>query len=210
MSMLSKGLRKLGRGAKKLVTHPREALGNIGKDLGKGWEAVDDYALPAAGFMLAGPGGAAAGAAAARGIGDGRFDPGATLTAGARGYALGQAGQMAGLGGGGSGIRALGGGGAANAATAAPNAGFSWGGAARNAGQWALDNPELLAGALSTAGGLDAQRKAGRNERKMMELIEREYAERAPLRQLGLRNLTREMEPLDLSVFRNSQNPFSG
>lgn len=215
MSWLSKGLKKLGKGAKKL-----------GKNLGKGWEAIDDYALPAVGFALGGPGGAALGAAAARGIGDGRFDPGATLGAGAKGYAMGQLGSMAGLQGG-QGLRPLGssaaslarnpmaaasnvmGGGGAGGAAPAAGGGFSLGGAAQNVGRWALQNPELIAAGASTIGGLDAQRKAGRNEKKQAQLIEQSWNDRAPLRALGLRNMTRELDPLDLSVYRNAQNPFS-
>lgn len=96
MSWLSKQIKSVGKVAKK-----------AGKAIGKGWEAIDDYALPAVGFALGGPGGAALGSAAARGIGDGKFDPKATLMAGAKGYGMGVAGSAAGLAGG-KGFQALG------------------------------------------------------------------------------------------------------
>lgn len=96
MSWVSKGLKKLGKGVKK-----------VGKQVGKAWEKVDDFALPAIGFALGGPGGAALGAAAARGIGDGKFNAGETLKAGVKGYALGSVGQAAGLTGG-QGLKTLG------------------------------------------------------------------------------------------------------
>ena len=96
MSWLSKGLKKAGKGLKK-----------VGKAIGKGWEAIDDFALPAVGFALGGPAGAALGSAAARGIGDGKFNAKATLGAGLKGYALGGLGQAAGMTGG-QGFRALG------------------------------------------------------------------------------------------------------
>lgn len=96
MSWLSKQIKSVGKVAKK-----------AGKAIGKGWEAIDDYALPAVGFALGGPGGAALGAAAARGIGDGKFDPKATLMAGAKGYGMGALGSAAGLTGG-QGLRTLG------------------------------------------------------------------------------------------------------
>ncbi len=96
MSWLSKQIKSVGKVAKK-----------AGKAIGKGWEAIDDYALPAVGFALGGPAGAALGSAAARGIGDGKFDPKATLMAGAKGYGMGVAGSAAGLAGG-KGFQALG------------------------------------------------------------------------------------------------------
>mgnify|MGYP003403824359 FL=1 len=96
MSWLSKQIKSVGKVAKK-----------AGKAIGKGWEAIDDYALPAVGFALGGPGGAALGAAAARGIGDGKFDPKATLMAGAKGYGMGALGSAAGLTGG-QGLKTLG------------------------------------------------------------------------------------------------------
>lgn len=96
MSWLSKGLKKAGKGLKK-----------VGKAVGKGWEAIDDYALPAVGFALGGPAGAALGSAAARGIGDGKFNAKATLGAGLKGYAMGQLGSVAGLKGG-QGVKVLG------------------------------------------------------------------------------------------------------
>ena len=96
MSWLSKGLKKVGKTVKK-----------VGKGVGKAWEKIDDIALPAVGFALGGPAGAALGAAAARGIGDGKFDAKATLMAGAKGYAGGQVAGMAGLKGG-QGLKVLG------------------------------------------------------------------------------------------------------
>ena len=53
MSWLSKQIKSVGKVAKK-----------AGKAIGKGWEAIDDYALPAVGFALGGPAGAAAAAVA--------------------------------------------------------------------------------------------------------------------------------------------------
>lgn len=96
MSWVSKQLKSVGKVAKK-----------AGKAIGKGWEAIDDYALPAIGFALGGPAGAALGAAGARAIGDGKFDAKATLLAGAKGGAMGALGSAAGLAGG-SGLKALG------------------------------------------------------------------------------------------------------
>ena len=96
MSWLSKQIKSVGKVAKK-----------AGKAIGKGWEAIDDYALPAVGFALGGPAGAALGSAAARGIGDGKFDPKATLLAGAKGYGMGALGSAAGLTGG-QGLKTLG------------------------------------------------------------------------------------------------------
>lgn len=96
MSWLSKGLKKVGKVAGKGL-----------KAVGKGWEKIDDFALPAIGFALGGPAGAALGSAAARGIGDGKFDPKATLIAGAKGYGAGALGSAAGLTGG-QGLKALG------------------------------------------------------------------------------------------------------
>lgn len=78
-SWLKKQVRSVGKVVKKSA-----------KAFGKGWEAIDDYALPAVGFALGGPAGAAAGSAAARTIGNGRFNAKATLLAGAKGYAGGQ------------------------------------------------------------------------------------------------------------------------
>lgn len=96
MSWLSKQVKSIGKVAKKGL-----------KAVGKGWEAIDDYAAPAIGFALGGPAGAALGSAAARGIGDGKFDPKATLIAGAKGYGAGALGSAAGLTGG-QGLKALG------------------------------------------------------------------------------------------------------
>ncbi len=96
MSWVSKGLKKLGKGVKK-----------VAKGAGKVWEKIDDVALPAVGFALGGPAGVALGSAAARGIGDGKFNAKATLGAGIKGYALGGIGQAAGAVGG-KGFEALG------------------------------------------------------------------------------------------------------
>jgi hypothetical protein len=215
MSWLSKGLKKAGKGLKKL-----------GKNAGKVWEAVDDYALPAVGFALGGPAGAALGSATARGIGDGKFNPKAVAGAGLKGYAMGQLGSMAGLQGG-QGLRSLGssagnmvrnpgaiasnvmGGGPAANISPAASSGGGWTGGLQKLGRFALDNPELIGAAASTIGGLDAQRKADRNEKKQMQLIEAEWARREPLRTRGFDYLNREPTPLDLSVYRNSANPFS-
>lgn len=99
--------KKLAKGAKKLVTNPGGWAKNVGKDFGKGFEAVDDIALPVLGFATMGPAGAALGSAAARGIGNGKFDPKAVAMAGLKGGALGMLGGAAGLQGG-QGLGALG------------------------------------------------------------------------------------------------------
>lgn len=95
MSWVSKQLKS----AKKVVK-------KVAKGAGKVWEAVDDVALPAIGFALGGPAGAALGAAGARAIGDGKFNAKATIGAGIRGGAMGAIGSAAGLTGG-KGIDAL-------------------------------------------------------------------------------------------------------
>lgn len=123
---------------------------------------------------------------------------GAALVAG--GSYLANAG---GAGGASNGVRPLG-------SSAAPSSGGGGiGGGLRSLGSWASKNPELILGAGSLLSGLDASRKSARNERKELELVEQLWNERAPLRALGLRNMSREMEPLDLSVYRNAANPFT-
>jgi hypothetical protein len=71
--------KKAVKGAGRLVTNPGKAIKNIGKSAGQAWEAVDDVALPALGFAVGGPMGAALGGGLSRGIGDGKFNLGATL-----------------------------------------------------------------------------------------------------------------------------------
>ena len=91
------------RGAVNIVKNPKKGLRNLGKS----WEKVDDIVLPAVGFAIGGPAGAGLGAAAARGIGDGKFNAGQTLKHGALGYAGGAA--LQGLGGFGGAASKLGG-----------------------------------------------------------------------------------------------------
>lgn len=208
-------LKGLGRGIKK-----------VGKAIGKGWEKIDDIALPAVGFALGGPAGAALGSAAARGIGDGKFNAGATLGAGVKGYAMGQLGSMAGLNGG-SGIKALGGsaknalmspGGTAGnvlrsqvpgAAGADAGVGGGFGGMLKGLGGKLLGNSDLLLGGLSMYQGQKAQNQANDLQKRAMALAEQRYAETAPLREMGLKGL-QNTQRRDLSAtFRNAQNPFA-
>ena len=170
MSWLSKQIKSVGKVAKK-----------AGKAIGKGWEAIDDYALPAVGFALGGPGGAALGAAAARGIGDGKFDPKATLMAGAKGYGMGALGSAAGLTGGqglktlGSsalkavsnpmatarGAMGMGGGSAGGGAPSLLNANISADGVTQAAGG-AVSRAAQMAGGGSGGGGWDMLKNAGK------------------------------------------------
>lgn len=131
MSWLSKGLKAIGKTVSKGA-----------KAAGKGWEKIDDFALPAIGFALGGPAGAALGSAAARGIGDGKFNAKATLMAGAKGYAGGALGSAAGLTGG-QGLKALGSSvlkTAANPVSAIKGVTGMGGGAAPAAGSGAVPN----------------------------------------------------------------------
>lgn len=166
MSWLSKGLKKVGKAVKKGA-----------KAVGKGWEKIDDFALPAIGFALGGPAGAALGSAAARGIGDGKFNAKETLLAGAKGYAGGQLAGAAGLKGG-QGLKILGS--SARQSIANPIASgkgvLGMGGGAPAAGQGAVPNlsigadfaPSVTSATNATAaagaaggGRLDGLKKVG-------------------------------------------------
>lgn len=213
MSWLSKGLKSAGKGLKK-----------VGKAVGKGWEAIDDYALPAAGFMLAGPAGAGLGAAAARGIGDGKFDAGATLGAGLKGYAGGQLASGLGLQGGeglsglmrsGQGLVSSGG---VNGAVAAQGAtggalksagasGFR--GALGNAGNFIKDNPELILGAASAFQGSREQARANEMQKRALQLAEQPWNETAALRQQSLEGMMNPQAPDLSSLYAGSSNPFA-
>ncbi len=213
MSMLSKGLKKVGKGLK-----------SVGKKVGKAWEKVDDYVLPAAGFMLGGPAGAALGSAAARGIGDGKFDPKATAMAGVKGYAMGQMGSSLGLQGGkgvsgllnsGKGLvsggmapsASMASGGAPVAAQAASGGGG--GGFLSGAGNFLRDNPELVLGAVSAFQGANQQSKADALNKRSLALAEQPWNETAALRQQALKSLMNQDRP-DLShLYAGSSNPFS-
>jgi hypothetical protein len=213
MSWLSKGLKSAGKGLKKL-----------GKNAGKVWEKVDDYVLPAAGFMLAGPAGAGLGSAAARGIGDGKFDAGATLGAGIKGYGMGQMASMAGLqggqgfdllGGGGGGAAAAGGAAPSMASAGAPGAapaasgGFSAGGALRSAGNFLKDNPELVLGGFQAYQGAKQAGQANKLDERALALAEQPWNETAGLRKHSLEALMNQDRP-DLSgIYGGSSNPFS-
>ncbi len=217
MSWLSKGLKSAGKGLKK-----------VGKNVGKAWEAVDDYVLPAAGFALGGPAGAALGSAAARGIGDGKFNAGATLGAGLKGYAGGQLAQGMGLVGGkgvggllksgqgllpgGGGASAVNGGVAAQAAGGGAMksvGGSGFGGMARGAMDWASKNPELLLGGISAIQGSRQQAKADELQKRALGLAEQPWNETAGLRAQALQGLMNPQEP-DLSgLFAGSSNPFA-
>lgn len=226
LKSIGKGLKKIGKGAKKL-----------GKNLGKAWEKVDDYVLPAAGFALGGPAGAALGSAAARGIGDGKFDAKATAGAGLKGYAMGQLGSMAGLQGG-QGIGSLGssarnlvtnptqigknflGGGAGGAsqsvaaapgAPAAAQAGGNMGGQGilRSAGEWAMKNPELIMGAVNAYQSSKQAGQANKLDERALALAEQPWNETAGLRRQSLDRLMNPQRQ-DLSgIYEGSSNPFS-
>lgn len=185
----------------------------VGKAIGKGWEKVDDFALPALGFALGGPGGAALGAAAARGIGDGKFDPKATALAGAKGYVGGQVAGGLGLKGG-QGLKMLGGSARSalsNPGTLAMNAGRSvMGGGApvqggtpgapmdggggrfdtlKRIGGGILDNSDLILGGLSAYEAQKQGARADKMSQAQLDFERQQYAERAPLRQLGMQGL---------------------
>lgn len=224
MSWLSKGLKKVGKGVKK-----------VAKGAGKVWEKIDDVALPAIGFALGGPAGAALGSAAARGIGDGKFNLGATVGAGVKGYALGGLGQAAGLQGG-QGIgsllnsgkaalanpistasRAMGMGGASatpaavQGASAAANPSFmgTMGEGLKKLGGYAMKNPDLILGGLAGVQGYQADKKADALRKQQMQLAMQNWNDTAGLRKMGqgmMLDQTRE----DLApLYRNRSNPFS-
>lgn len=183
MSWLSKGLKKIG----------------------KAWEKVDDYVLPAAGFLVGGPAGAAVGSAAARGIGDGKFDAGATLGAGVKGYAMGQ------MAGGIPGIGSLGGGGGAAASQAAGAAGGAGGigGTLKSIGSWAANNPDLILSGVGMVQGAQQQGKANKMNERALALAEQPWKETAGLRSIALDRL-QNPERVDLSqIYANNSNPFS-
>lgn len=221
MSWLSKGLRKAGKGLKR-----------VGKAVGKGWEAIDDYALPAIGFALGGPAGAALGAAGARAIGDGKFNAAETLKAGVKGYALGGLGQAAGLAGG-QGMNVLGGsakaalanpvgtagkllGGAVNPSSAmsaggAPGAAAVGGGKLdmlKKIGGFAMDNSDLLLGGLAGYQGYKADKKADKLRQQQMDLAMQRWNETAPLRKLGQSQMLDQTREDLYPTYRNAANPF--
>lgn len=201
---------KLGKGLKK-----------VGKAIGKGWEKIDDFALPAVGFALGGPAGAALGSAAARGIGDGKFDLKATALAGAKGYGMGALGSAAGLTGGsgvkallGSGKAAIGGAISNPVATAGnlmqsqvPGAGGGGGGFLDSLGgvQGAMD---LGLGGLSAYQGYQAQKKGEKLSNEALALQRARDAELTPMRQAGIQRLMSAQRP-DLSSDFASSNPFA-
>lgn len=211
--------KKVGKGLKK-----------IGKGVGKAWEKIDDFALPAVGFALGGPAGAALGSAAARGIGDGKFNAKATLLAGAKGYAGGQLASSAGLVGGkgigtlGSSARSAlsnpissaksmmgmgGGGGGGQAAMASPAVSAGGGGSMgglRRVGKFAMDNIDPILGGLAAYEGYRADKRGQKLQDRALALQEQEYAMRAPLRQKAM-GMLMEDEPARLPRYR-SQNPF--
>lgn len=219
MSWVSKGLKKVGKGIKQ-----------VGKAAGKAWEAVDDFALPAVGFALGGPAGAALGAAAARGIGDGKFDPKATALAGAKGYIGGQLAGTAGLKGG-QGLKVLG----SSAKTALSNPMATAGnvlrsqvpgaGAAPGVTQGAAGGGSIGGGALKMVGGVpglvdlglgaysayqghkDGQR-ADKLQQQALDLAMARDAELAPMRAAGIQRLMGAQRP-DLSGDFQSANAFS-
>jgi len=215
------------RGAARLVTDPKRAVRNIGRS----WEKVDDVVLPAVGFALGGPAGAALGSAAARGVGDGKFNAGATLKSAATGYAGGQLASGLGLQGG-KGFGALldsgkglvpgmgGGAGAPSVASAAPSVagaggsgigsvgGGGIGGILKSVGGWAKDNPELLLGGISAIQGAQQQSKANKLQQQALDLAAQPWHETSALRAQALKSL---MEPrqTDLSnIYSGSSNPF--
>jgi hypothetical protein len=227
MSWLSSGLKKIGKVVKKGA-----------KAVGKGFEKIDDFALPAIGFALGGPAGAALGSAAARGIGDGKFNAGATLLAGAKGYAGGALGSAAGLTGG-QGLKVLGSSalkaaasplttaqgalGLGGGASAAPSLSVGATAPATAGATGAMGGLQKIGNAIGTVGkiaqpiigGLSAyegyqnDKKAQKLSDKQLALAEASYNERQPLRTLG-RDLMLNQTPPDLSyIYANSSNPFA-
>lgn len=213
MSWLSKGLKKVGKVAKKGL-----------KAVGKGWEAIDDYVAPAVGFALGGPAGAAAGSALARATGNGKLDLKQTALAGLKGYAGGQLAGAVGLSGG-QGLKTLG----SSAISAATNpvatagsvlksqvpgvAGAAAGGAPAAGGMGGLQKLGSLAqpimGGLAMYEGYKTDKEADKLRKKQLAMAEGSYNERAPMRTLG-RDLMLNQTPPDLSyIYANSSNPFS-
>jgi hypothetical protein len=210
-----------------LVRDPKKWARNVGRS----YEKVDDIALPAIGFMLAGPAGAAAGSALARGFGDGKFDPKATAIAGLKGYAGGQLasgvglvggkglsglassarGLVPGMGGGAGGGAASVASGATSAASgaASPSIGSSLMGGLKSVGGFAKDNPDLILGAAQAYQGAREQGKADDLSKRALELAEQPWNETAGLRRQSLRSL---MNPTrtDLSgIYGGQSNPFA-
>lgn len=208
-------LKSIGRGIKR-----------VGKGIGKAWEKIDDYALPAVGFALGGPAGAALGSAAARGIGDGKFNAKATLGAGVKGYVGGQLAGMAGVKGG-QGVgsmlssgksaltnpgvtasRLVGGGGGSNfvAGGGAPGGG-GVGGTIRSIGGFLKDNPDLILAGASAVQGSRQQGKADKMNQRALDMAEQRYRETAGLREMGMDRLLNTPR-LDLSAMYQTENPF--
>lgn len=206
------------------------------KKVGKAWEKVDDFVLPAVGFALGGPGGAALGSAAARGIGDGKFNAKATLVAGAKGYAGGQLAGAAGLQGGqgfgalGSSAKAaltnpgatvsrltgVGGGGAS--ASVAPGGAASTGGTMaaaggkmdklRAVGGFLGRNSDAILSGVNMVQGARSQGKADKLNAEALALAKARDAELAQLRQAGVSRLMNTQRP-DLShIYAGSSNAF--
>jgi hypothetical protein len=65
----------------------------------------------------------------------------------------------------------------------------------------------VLAGASGVA-GVNASRNAANDRKKALKLIESGYAEREPLRKLGLSGMLNEQRPDLSSTFATSGNPF--
>lgn len=204
MSWVSKQLKSVGKVGKK-----------VGKAIGKGWEAIDDVALPLIGnALLPGVGGVLGGMAAGA-IGNGRptikrIGAGA-LTGAVTGYGgslLGGGGKAAGAAGGAANSVAPG---VANAASAGANRGIgsSLLGGLKKIGGFALDNIDPIMGAASMYQGAKAQGKADDLNKRALALREQQYADFAPIRKLGIAGMQNTQRPDLSAIYRNQQNPFA-
>lgn len=212
MSWLSKGLKKI---------QPKNVL----KAVGKGFEKIDDFALPAIGFALGGPAGAALGSAAARGIGDGKFNAGATLGAAAKGYAGGQLasglglvggrgvsgllGSGQGLATGGSSVAGQSAAGGALKSVASGGGGGGFGGFLGSAGNFLKDNPELILGGISAIQGAREQQRANETNKRALALAEQPWKETEGLRKLAIQRLMNPETPDLSNIYSGSSNPFA-
>lgn len=77
--------------------------------------------------------------------------------------------------------------------TAAPSAGSNVlstiGNAAKKVGNWALENPDLILGAIGAWQAAQDQKRANKLRNKAVEAAERDYEERAPFREALLQAL---------------------
>lgn len=231
-------LKSIGKSLGKLVTNPGKWASSVGRQAGDVFEKVDDYALPILGAATLGPLGGFLGGAAAKGIGDGRPDVGRMALGGAAGLVTGGAGAGAlksvgsalglgaakaavpnlaglapGLTGVGSGVggAAAGGGGLGGLLSGvgqAINGGGGVLGAARNVGGFVLDNMDPILGGLAALEGYNQSKDASRLQDEALGFARQNYADRAPLRSMGMSMLTQPPD-IDPGLAIDQSNPFA-